>query len=139
MDSNLANFRYLKIIDYIYFEQSCEININDLKIGDYFVLEFPPSLKSNSRSEKFYGKLLRKTSTTFSCYRYCDSSFNDGTKEFIYKKSIQNYEKSPKKFPKNKIKALHKVNIREKTEKMIFTSNIHPSTFMNPQDFKLIE
>ncbi|MBE9908913.1 hypothetical protein [Enterococcus casseliflavus] len=135
----MNNFKYSKIVTYIYFEQSHEINIENLKIGDFFVVELSPVLNSNARCEKFYGKLLRKTNTTFSCYRYCDSSYTGGSKEFILKKSILDYEKTPVKYFKYKIKKIYKVTIHENKEKMFFTSSLDPSTFMDPQEYELIE
>lgn len=138
-DINLKKFKYYKIVDCVYFKASYELNIKQLNIGDFFVIEIFPIHNSNARSEKFYGKLLRKTSTSFSCYRYCSASFNEGNKEFIYKKSMDSYEKSPVQFFNNKIKNLRKVDIYEKKEKVILTSTVDPSTFMDAQDYKLLK
>lgn len=135
----MNNFKYSKVVDCIYFEQAYEVNINQLKIGDFFLLETFPTVTSNYRSERFYGKLLRKTSTTFSFYKYCESTYTSGRKEFIYKRSIGNYEKSPIKYSIKKIKKIKRVTIHVETEKVILSSAVDPSTFLDPQEYKLIE
>jgi len=135
----LSKFKYSKIVDIIYFEQLREISIENLKIGDFFLMETFPSITSNSRSERFYGKLLRKTNLTFSFYKYCDSTYIGGSKEFIYKKTMINYEKLPVKYSKMKINKIFKVNIHEKTETVYLSSSVDPSTFMEPQEYKLIK
>jgi hypothetical protein len=136
---DLNNFKYSKIVDYIYFEQAYEVNINKLKIGDFFLLETFPSITSNYRSERFYGKLLRKTASTFSFYKYCDSTYTSGSKEFIYKKSLKDYEKLPITYSIKKIKMIKKVSTHEETEKVILSSVVDPSTFMDPKEYKLIK
>lgn len=135
----MNNFKYSKAVDCIYFEQSHEVNIEKLKIGDFFVVETFAITGSNVKSEKFYGKLLRKTTTTFSCHRYCDSSFTGRNKEFIYKKSLRDYEKSPVKYFNYKIRKLYKVSIQEEVKKISFTSSVEPATFMKPDEYELIE
>lgn len=135
----MNNFKYSKVVDYIYFEQAYEVTINKLKIGDFFLLETFPTVKSNYRSERFYAKLLRKTSTTFSFYKYCDSTYTSGSKEFIYKSSLKDYEKLPIKYSIQKIKKIKKVTIHEETGKVILSSAVDPSTFIGPKEYKLIK
>ena len=137
--TDLNNFKYSKIVDYIYFEQAHEVNINKLKIGDFFLLETFPSMTSNYRSERFYGKLLRKTDSTFSFYKYCDSTYTSGSKEFIFKRSLKDYEKLPITYSIQKIKKIKKVSTHEESEKVILSSPVDPSTFMDPQEYELIQ
>lgn len=52
---NLKNFRYSKLVDYVYFKPSYVLNIKQFNIDDLFVIELFPVQNSMQEAKNFTG------------------------------------------------------------------------------------
>lgn len=69
------DYKWKEFVDYVYFEIGESVDIEDLQVGECFLVELRPQLTSNAKRERFYGKLLKKTEKTFTYNWYTPSSY----------------------------------------------------------------
>ncbi|WP_301387755.1 hypothetical protein [Enterococcus entomosocium] len=119
-------YKWTETIDNVYFEIGKSLDIEDLQVGEYFLVELRPQLTSNAKRERFYGRLLKKTEKTFTYNWYAPSSYVYTGKEKVQLKQMIMSETRSQRSHQIRIDKLHRVTIYEKTEEVEFSSNVDP-------------
>ncbi|WP_368742148.1 hypothetical protein [Enterococcus casseliflavus] len=120
-------YEWTETVDNVYFEIREPVDIDDLPVGEYFLVELRPQLTSNAKRERFYGRLLKKTEKTFTYNWYSLSSYVYMGKEKVSLNQMRLHETRSHRSHQIRIDKLYRVTICKKTEEVKFSSSVDPS------------
>lgn len=133
-------YKYRRFIKMIFFDTVKKVSLEDLEPGDYFKVYLSKTINQSSSPDKFYGKLTKITEMKFKCCVLTHAntfgmSENNSTSKSSFEKNL----KKDYFFNQDRILDIFKVRVREEDEAHEYENKSHPSTFMNEDDYELMQ